>query len=520
MDSTNQQPQQRDMVFCHQCEDEWYRDQHGLQCPQCHSDFTEIIEADHDPREDDQHIPADAPDHRTPQQHGEYYGAGAPDPDEDDIDHIHWNETAPGTFRGNVNRTISIDPTQPVQPQLQAQLQNLQRLQGPRDEDGVGGNLISSLIGTVSNMLGGMAGQQGIQQGGQQGGQQGQQVSQQQPGQGAEQRPQSPDAGQGRSTSVPGRPGSTVRTFHGPNFHMTMMTSSNSNLYPRNANAPQAFQQQPQNIDQMMAQMFANVVPFPGGQGGMNFGGGPPGMHGLHDPQPGTFDPFANIFRMLGGNGQLGDAVYTQEAMDRIMTELMERNAAGNAPGPATEAAIRALPTREINATDLGDGGKAECTICMDEVNIGGSVSVLPCTHWFHGDCIKAWLSEHDTCPHCRQGIMPKDDTNRARQPNEAPANDTHAPEYHGPRDVPGGFPGLDRRESDSTFGDRPSMHRRSSSTPGRPGSSRQGSTGGGSATTPALAMLEMADHAAGVVDPVEVVPKRYRFTKITTMLT
>lgn len=35
--------QQRELVFCHECENEWYRDQDGLQCPQCHSDFTEVV---------------------------------------------------------------------------------------------------------------------------------------------------------------------------------------------------------------------------------------------------------------------------------------------------------------------------------------------------------------------------------------------------------------------------------------------------------------------------------------------
>ncbi|TKA77815.1 hypothetical protein B0A55_04591 [Friedmanniomyces simplex] len=481
MDRTSQQPQQRDMVFCHQCENEWYRDEHGLTCPDCQSDFTEIIEANHDPREDDLHIPADAPDQQVaPHQHGEYYGGGgAPDPDEDDIDHIHWNQTGPGQFRGSVNRTISIDPRQPLQQQLQGQLQGLQ---GPQ---GQGGGLLNGLLGTINGMLGGLGEQQGQQQG--------QQPGQQQPGYEQGLRPQSPDVEQGRSASVPGRGGSTVRTYHGPNFHMSVMTSGNGNLLPRNANTPQAFQPQPDHMEQMMAQMLANVGVFPGGPGGMHGGGGAPGMRGFHEPPPvAPMGPFGNIFHMLGmpgmGNGQFGDAVFSQEALDRVMTQLMEQHQAGNAPGPASDAAIKSLPTRQIEITDLGETGKAECTICMDEVDVGSTVTVLPCSHWFHADCIKAWLSEHDTCPHCRQGIMPKEESNpdRPRQPSQAPLNDMHAPEYHGPRDMPGGFPTFSRQESGSqehpfTVPESPTMHRRSSSTPGRPGESRQGSAAGGS---------------------------------------
>ena len=35
--------QQREIVFCHACSNEWLRDQHGLQCPECHSDAVEIV---------------------------------------------------------------------------------------------------------------------------------------------------------------------------------------------------------------------------------------------------------------------------------------------------------------------------------------------------------------------------------------------------------------------------------------------------------------------------------------------
>ncbi|KAK0943056.1 hypothetical protein LTR29_005436 [Friedmanniomyces endolithicus] len=475
MAHSGEQPQQRDMVFCHQCENEWYRDEHGLMpCPECQSEFTEIIEANHDPREDDLHMPADAPDQRVvPHQQGEFYGGDAPDPDEDDIDHIHWNQTGPGHFRGTVNRTISIDPRQPLQQQIQSQLQGLQ---GPQ---GQAGGLLNGLMNTLGGLLGGVGEQQGQQTG--------QQPGQQQPGYGqVGMRPQSPDVEQGRSASVPGRGGSTIRTYHGPNYHMSVMTSGDGNLFPRNANTPQAFQPQPDHIEQMMAQMFANVGVFPGGMhGGMRGGGGA----GMQPVAP--MGPFGNIFQMLNmpnmGNGQLGDAVFTQEALDRVMTQLMEQHQAGNAPGPASDTAIRSLPTRPIEITDLPDNGKAECTICMDEVDVGKSVTVLPCSHWFHAECIKAWLSEHDTCPHCRQGIMPKDEpnTNRPRQPSQAPLNDMHAPEYHGPRGMPGGFPSLSRQgsgtqENPFTLPESPTMHRRSSSTPGRPGNSRQGSAAAG----------------------------------------
>lgn len=104
-------------------------------------------------------------------------------------------------------------------------------------------------------------------------------------------------------------------------------------------------------------------------------------------------------------NATQGDAVFSQEALDRVITQLMEQNQGSNAPGPASEAAIRSLPKKKVEKDMLDDRGKAECSICMDAVELGDQVTILPCKHWFHEICITAWLKEHDTCPHCRKGI-------------------------------------------------------------------------------------------------------------------
>lgn len=36
---------QREMMFCHECHDEWYRDERGIICPECDSEFTEVVGA-------------------------------------------------------------------------------------------------------------------------------------------------------------------------------------------------------------------------------------------------------------------------------------------------------------------------------------------------------------------------------------------------------------------------------------------------------------------------------------------
>lgn len=33
----------REVVYCHQCENEWYQDEHGLVCPACEGEIIEIV---------------------------------------------------------------------------------------------------------------------------------------------------------------------------------------------------------------------------------------------------------------------------------------------------------------------------------------------------------------------------------------------------------------------------------------------------------------------------------------------
>lgn len=100
------QGRQRELVYCHQCENEWYRDEHGLVCPRCESDIVEVIDEAHDPR-DDLRIPEDNDDDDPPislppqvpphplRDHNPWH-----DEDEDDgMNRLRWESIGPGRFR-------------------------------------------------------------------------------------------------------------------------------------------------------------------------------------------------------------------------------------------------------------------------------------------------------------------------------------------------------------------------------------------------------------------------------------
>ena len=183
------------------------------------------------------------------------------------------------------------------------------------------------------------------------------------------------------------------------------------------------------------------VHPPPGGAGAGQ--GENQGQHGTQEPQRPHihFNPIAALLSSMLpglGGGRAGDFVYSQEALDRIISQLMEQNATGNAPGPAKQEDIKNLPKKTVDEEMLGPEGRAECSICMEEVNIGEEVTDLPCHHWFHEQCITMWLGEHDTCPHCRKGISKHDPPQNA---NATPGGTTNpepsSPPYNW---MPGGF--------------------------------------------------------------------------------
>lgn len=170
--------------------------------------------------------------------------------------------------------------------------------------------------------------------------------------------------------------------------------------------------------------------------------GGPPAfLRGLQD-----------IIGLLNpANAVAGDAVYSQEALDRIISNLMETNPQSNAAPPATDEALKKLERRPVD-TDMLDGeSKVECPICIDDMKEGDTAVFLPCKHWFHEDCVVLWLKEHNTCPICRTAIEknePGHTANRQGGQSGAGGSGSPGPSQGGsqrpisPRGLFGGYPG------------------------------------------------------------------------------
>ncbi|KZL63714.1 RING finger protein, partial [Colletotrichum tofieldiae] len=372
----------REVVYCHACSHEWWQDEHGLQCPRCDSEITEIVSPENDPRE----IEDGPPLHGSPGHRGRYDADS--DPEEADIEeHLH---RGPGGFV--VHRTIwdnSQRPGESPNPNLR---------QPPDANDG--DQIIRRFIDMVNDFGMGMPPRPpeetrppGFGGGGLFGGQGNVRTYRR--------------AGPGGTTSF------TIATgpihIHQGDGHSPVGPGSDPfqsyvRLNPRG--------QPPSGPRITVVSIRANANQVPSIFSSVLAGAGPPQSGGM--PGPGAGQRAAGgaptllheILNMLNpANASHGDAVYTQEALDRIISQLMEQNPQNNAAPPATEDALSKLQRKKVDKEMLGPEGKTECTICIDDFSEGDDATVLPCKHWFHDQCVVMWLKEHNTCPICRTPI-------------------------------------------------------------------------------------------------------------------
>jgi len=144
----------------------------------------------------------------------------------------------------------------------------------------------------------------------------------------------------------------------------------------------------------------------------------------------GLADPFSEL-ALLGGpeNGRMGDYVFNQEALDQIITQIMEQGNSSR-PVPATEDVMEKLQ-REV----LEEGStllEQDCAVCKEQFSLTTEdpddqvIITLPCKHPFHEGCIMPWLKSSGTCPVCRFQLVPQPE--HQPSPPNGPASGSGSP--------------------------------------------------------------------------------------------
>lgn len=382
------QPPRRELVFCHQCREEWYRDEHGLVCPRCMGDFVEIVEEAADPR---------------------LAGAGHDMPDLLDLDSEDENPYA----RGRVPRLN-------ILPGIQI---GISTMQPPGHSGGVpqtptpGAEISDMVVRLFSSLLGDR--------------QRGQHQHQGQQGEG-----HTDGAGQGQ----PQADGQTTSTTGGPTYHehriqfaagptvttRVVRIERNSNPLGHAAGGPPITPRTERGEAASVEELNQFLQSI------------------MQDNNP-TNDPIAELFARIFQHppGANGDYVYSQTELDRVITELMEQHQ-GNAPPPAPKEVLEKLPKVKVEEQRVIDG--EDCAVCKDELIIGEEVVQLPCKHVYHELCVKKWLEVHDTCPVCRRSTTTQEETEKkpeAPAPSGGSSDSRNGQASPNSLPIPGGWPGF-----------------------------------------------------------------------------
>jgi hypothetical protein len=69
-----------------------------------------------------------------------------------------------------------------------------------------------------------------------------------------------------------------------------------------------------------------------------------------------------------------------------------------------------------------------KCVICQDGYPRGSTVTLMPCLHAFHRECLLTWLRVRNSCPTCRYQLPTEDaayEAQRRREGGETPSWDS-----------------------------------------------------------------------------------------------
>jgi len=213
-------------------------------------------------------------------------------------------------------------------------------------------------------------------------------------------------------------------------------------------------------------------------------------------------------------NGRMGDYVFNQQALDQIMTQIME-NSNVNRPVPASEEIMGNLP-REV-LLEKSPTLEMDCAVCKEQFKLETDdpdeqiVITLPCKHPFHEPCILPWLKSSGTCPVCRYALVPQPEHHAtpARPGSGAEGggtgdnrNPTHSgPNQPGPsvfQSIFSSFSGLDGRSNSSSNNPNGNGGSRSHNHDLRPSSGRSRPSSARRRSGPPYSPRDNAEHFPG----------------------
>jgi hypothetical protein len=123
--------------------------------------------------------------------------------------------------------------------------------------------------------------------------------------------------------------------------------------------------------------------------------------------QSNLFFPFIPSFSHSNNNNNRHDYFHGSEAnFQRLINQLF--NSPHSNSSPTAKNVLLALKENAKKYDTIEELPQTDCAICQDSYSddMNGLISILPCKHCYHWDCIHEWLRDHSTCcPICRCAV-------------------------------------------------------------------------------------------------------------------
>ncbi|KAI3977412.1 hypothetical protein MKX01_000325 [Papaver californicum] len=109
-----------------------------------------------------------------------------------------------------------------------------------------------------------------------------------------------------------------------------------------------------------------------------------------------------HVSTMWSGGGDITDSIGGGRMTDLVATLSMDDD---KVKVNASAYAIAELKREEYCGVTGDSSSSTSCTtcvVCMEDFEVGTVVTYMPCSHFFHEDCLLPWLQESNCCPLCR----------------------------------------------------------------------------------------------------------------------
>jgi len=117
---------------------------------------------------------------------------------------------------------------------------------------------------------------------------------------------------------------------------------------------------------------------------------------------PGNIFTLINPFGMMNPLGFPMQGNFFGDIEGRIIEEFLRNDPNRYGPPPAPEQSVNQLKEIQFNEENCQI---KDCAVCQEDYKNGEILLSMPCEHIFHKDCVKKWLSMHNSCPVCRKAL-------------------------------------------------------------------------------------------------------------------